>query len=95
MIRRALVLAALVLGLFASTALGGSCITKLSSCPNSELGYGAGQIAPLRTALLCLVNAARKAQGRPSLHPTRSPRGSRRRRRRRSHARAWAATAPR
>jgi uncharacterized protein YkwD len=69
--RRATVLLSALIALLAlaPAAQGGTAIKHLSACPNSYLYYtGASVSRPdYRTALLCLINAARKAEGLPAL----------------------------
>jgi uncharacterized protein YkwD len=68
---RRLVVAAtlsLTLALAASPAHAGAPITRLPDCANSYLFYGPSVSKPdYRTALLCLINGARAAEGLPAL----------------------------
>jgi hypothetical protein len=67
--RRAIVLLlAGVVGAAAAPALGGSAIKHVPTCKNSYLLYGPGTDRDdWRTAFLCLLNGARKAQHLPAL----------------------------
>jgi len=55
--------------IWAGAALGGSRIRSLASCPNSYmiLGPGAASEKQFQAAMLCLVNAVRKAEKLPAL----------------------------
>jgi uncharacterized protein YkwD len=68
--RRTLLLLSTLLALLAivPAAQGGTAIKSIGACPNSYLYYTPTASRPdFRTALLCLINAARRAERLPAL----------------------------
>ena len=51
----------------ASATQAGKPISKLATCPGSDVAYAPETIAQFRSSLLCLINAARKSQHLPAL----------------------------